>query len=79
MNDWFIGLGDESQAASLKEAERSSGIPAKAIEKDLWVTRTLRALFDTAHSGCFVFKGGTSLSKGWQVGRDEEGFDARSV
>ncbi len=67
MTGWFIGLGDESKAAALKEAERISGIPAKAVEKDLWVTLSLKALFGSGHSHSFVFKGGTSLSKGWRL------------
>ncbi len=34
------------------------------VEKDYWVTQVLRAL-NTRHAGAFVFKGGTSLSKGY--------------
>lgn len=44
-----------------------SGITAKAIEKDWWVTLVLRALFETPQAKHFIFKGGTSLSKGWKL------------
>lgn len=37
------------------------------IEKDWWVTAVLRALFQTSCSSHLIFKGGTSLSKGWKV------------
>ncbi len=38
------------------------------VRKDYWVTRVLRALAeDEAHQGLVLFKGGTSLSKGWRL------------
>jgi Nucleotidyl transferase AbiEii toxin, Type IV TA system len=38
------------------------------VRKDYWVTRVLRALAeDKAHQGLVLFKGGTSLSKGWRL------------
>lgn len=37
-----------------------------AVEKDWWVTITLKALFSTSFSKYLLFKGGTSLSKGWK-------------
>lgn len=40
-------------------------LPAEAVEKDWWVTATLRALFSLPLTNQFVFKGGTSLSKCW--------------
>jgi hypothetical protein len=44
------------------------GLPAVSIEKDFWVCWTLRALFGLAGWGPHLtFKGGTSLSKGWQL------------
>jgi len=46
---------------------RISGISAKAIEKDWWVTLSLKLLFNTPYAKHFAFKGGTSLSKGWQM------------
>ena len=37
------------------------------IEKDWWVTMTLKALFETSCREYLSFKGGTSLSKGWNL------------
>lgn len=36
-----------------------------AVEKDYWVSMVLRAIFSLPYAAAFVFKGGTSLSKGW--------------
>ena len=48
------------------EAEHP-GINQVAIEKDWWVTVTLKALFQTDCCGSPIFKGGTSLSKGFNI------------
>lgn len=53
------GFGDAIAIAS-----RDLGLHAQFIEKDYWVTQTLRVLNDE-FSGHFTFKGGTSLSKGY--------------
>ncbi len=45
---------------------RTSNLPLGIIEKDYYVVRALRALQD-AIPGQFVFKGGTSLSKAWNL------------
>ena len=42
-------------------------IRAEAVEKDWWVTQVLKALFLSEYSKNIVFKGGTSLSKGWNT------------
>ena len=38
-----------------------------AIEKDFWVSMVLKALFSLPAGKSIVFKGGTSLSKGWNL------------
>lgn len=43
------------------------GINQVAIEKDWWVTVTLKALFQTDCREALIFKGGTSLSKGFNI------------
>lgn len=43
------------------------GINQVAIEKDWWVTVTLKALFQTDCRESLIFKGGTSLSKGFNI------------
>jgi predicted nucleotidyltransferase component of viral defense system len=45
----------------------TTGLPAIAIEKDWWVTLALKASFELKYSTSIVFKGGTSLSKGWNL------------
>lgn len=54
--------------AMLQQAEIGhQGINQVAIEKDWWVTITLKALFQTDCSESLIFKGGTSLSKGFNI------------
>lgn len=42
-------------------------IRGEAVEKDWWVTQVLRVLFSSKYKDNIVFKGGTSLSKGWHL------------
>ena len=44
-----------------------TGYSSHAIEKDWWVTMALKALFKTSCADYLVFKGGTSLSKCWNL------------
>ena len=67
MIGWIKNLSNASRLASINEASRISGIPAKAIEKDWWVTLSIKLLFETKYANYFAFKGGTSLRKGWQL------------
>jgi hypothetical protein len=67
MIGWLKNLNDASRLTSINEASRISGISAKAIEKDWWVTLSLKLLFNTPYAEHFAFKGGTSLSKGWHL------------
>jgi hypothetical protein len=66
MTGW-LALTPEQRKATIDQAEQRSGIRAKAIEKDWWVTLTLKVLFRTTYARHIVFKGGTSLSKGWKL------------
>ena len=66
MTNW-LNLTDEQKRTSLIQAGINSGIPAKAIEKDWWVTLMLKALFRTQYAKSLIFKGGTSLSKCWKL------------
>jgi len=51
----------------LKLLENKTGLNAKSIEKDWWVTLALNALFNGLYGSHLVFKGGTSLSKCWHI------------
>lgn len=54
--------------AMLQQTEAAHpGINQVAIEKDWWVTITLKALFQTDCQESLIFKGGTSLSKGFNI------------
>ncbi len=76
MIGWIKNLNNASRLISINEASRLSGIPAKALEKDWWVTLTLKLVFKTPHAKHFAFKGGTSLSKGWGlINRFSEDID----
>jgi len=76
MIGWLKNLNNASRLISINEASRLSGIPAKALEKDWWVTLTLKLVFNIPYAKHFAFKGGTSLSKGWQmINRFSEDID----
>lgn len=66
MTGW-LKLTDDQRRETLDQVQRVTGINVKAIEKDWWVTLVLKALFQTPMAGHFMFKGGTSLSKGWKL------------
>lgn len=66
MTGW-LKLTDEQRQVTLAQAQLESGIVVKALEKDWWVTLTLRALFQSKYREWLVFKGGTSLSKAWKL------------
>lgn len=60
----------------LKETEKNEifsetaaqwNLPSAAVEKDWWVVRTLELIFETEIAAHTVFKGGTSLSKAWNL------------
>jgi hypothetical protein len=75
MTGW-LNLTNEQRKAAINYAEQVSGISAKAIEKDWWVTLTIKALFQSDYSKYIIFKGGTSLSKCWKlIARFSEDID----
>ena len=51
----------------LQQAAAGEHLPEYAVEKDWWVSMTLKALFQTSCKDYLEFKGGTSLSKGWHL------------
>jgi hypothetical protein len=66
MTGW-LRLTEEQKRGALERAARASAISPKAIEKDWWVTLVLRALFEGPYQPFMIFKGGTSLSKCWNL------------
>ena len=64
----FLQLPAGERRQLCNEARARLGLPAASIEKDFWVCWTLRELFALPScEGHLTFKGGTSLSKGWQL------------
>jgi hypothetical protein len=63
-----LGLFRDSNdfGPTLDAAAEQLGISATAIEKDYWVSQILSVLAQS-FEGDFIFKGGTSLSKGYRV------------
>lgn len=58
-----------SELFSFGASQHPVGLAANFLEKDLWVTEVLRFLYDEQLLGAksVAFKGGTALSKCWQV------------
>jgi hypothetical protein len=63
----FLALLSDDRKEALAIAADKSGRPVHLLEKDIWVVWSLRELFASKHGGHLVFKGGTSLSKGYGV------------
>lgn len=75
MNSYF-SFTIEEQRQVLQAAEGRIGLPAQAIEKDLWVTTILQLVFTLPFADKLIFKGGTSLSKvGKYINRFSEDID----
>ena len=67
MNTNWLTLSKERRIEILNQATELTGLPSVAIEKDWWITLALNASFSLSYSKNIVFKGGTSLSKGWNL------------
>ncbi len=66
MKHWQqYNLTERLQLLDIVSAKKA--LPRLAIEKDWWVTMVLKALSQTQYAHLMSFKGGTSLSKGWQL------------
>lgn len=66
MSRWIDASdADRQQSAYIIAAENNIGVGA--IEKDWWVTAILKVLFSLSPAKYMLFKGGTSLSKGWNL------------
>ena len=66
MNE-FLKLSEKDRKNILTQAGIRKKLSQLAIEKDWWVTMTLRTLFECECAKHIVFKGGTSLSKAWNL------------
>lgn len=66
MSKW-IDFSIDERRAMIQGVVDSMHIDEAAAEKDWWVTAVLYALFRTSPAEYLLFKGGTSLSKGWKI------------
>ena len=66
MNNFFH-WSDEQKNVVIRQLVNKTGSPPQVIEKDLWVTAILQIVFSLPFAERLVFKGGTSLSKVWNV------------
>lgn len=67
MAEVFLRLSEAERRDALGVAAEASGRPAHLLEKDVWVVWALQALFEAPFGDHLVFKGGTSLSKAYDV------------
>ena len=63
----FNDLQNKERLELYQEAHDKNGLSKIIIEKDWWVTTVLRALFSLPYAKYLSFKGGTSLSKCWNL------------
>lgn len=76
MNINWILLSDADRRTILEQTSVRTGYIVQAVEKDWWVTTVLEALFSLPFANQLSFKGGTSLSKCWElINRFSEDID----
>jgi hypothetical protein len=63
----YLSLPREDRLEALQVVASESGRPVHLLEKDIWVVWALDGLFASALGEHLVFKGGTSLSKGYGI------------
>ena len=63
----FNDLPQKERLELYQEVHDKNGLSKIIIEKDWWVTTVLRALFSLPYAEHLSFKGGTSLSKCWNL------------
>ena len=66
LKEW-LQLPDDTKRNIYVETGKKVGLPVTAVEKDWWVVNTLAIVFSMKCASELVFKGGTSLSKAWNL------------
>ena len=67
MPESFFHLSAGEQKEALQVAASALGRPPHLLEKDVWVVWALSALSESSIGPHLVFKGGTALSKAYQI------------
>ena len=63
----YTDLQKEKMLVILDQVSAQTNSAQQTIEKDWWVTQVLRVLFSLPYAEHLSFKGGTSLSKAWNI------------
>lgn len=72
----FHTISEEEKKAIYEKIALETAMTPYAVEKDWWVVQTLAIIFEMEIGKHIVFKGGTSLSKGWNlIARFSEDID----
>jgi predicted nucleotidyltransferase component of viral defense system len=61
----FWSLTDDARRTVITQTANRANLPVQAVEKDLWMTTILQLVFTLPFAESLLFKGGSSLSKGW--------------
>ena len=63
----YTNLSEYERLEIIRRIHANTGLSPQVIEKDWWVTAVLRAVFSLPYAEHLSFKGGTSLSKCWDL------------
>ncbi len=63
----FLQIPDNEKRKIYQDVSNEIGVPPQAVEKDVWVTLMLKMVFSSELAKHFIFKGGTSLSKAFDL------------
>lgn len=66
MKEWFK-QSEEDRKLIIQQTSIETNLTPTAVEKDFWVMIALNAIYKTQYAPHLVFKGGTSLSKAWNL------------
>lgn len=66
LKEWHA-LPDENKKNMYSRVASNIQLNEIAVEKDWWLVHTLAIVFSMECAPYLVFKGGTSLSKGWEL------------
>ncbi len=63
----LLQIPDNEKRKIYQDVSNQLGVPPQAVEKDVWVTLMLRMVFSSELTPHLIFKGGTSLSKAFDL------------
>jgi hypothetical protein len=66
LKEW-LPLPNDTKLRAYIDTGRSLNLQPVAIEKDWWMVHTLNIIFSMKSAPALIFKGGTSLSKAWNL------------